>query len=68
MLCGPTRPRAARRPPFVREQVPAHEHRLPPQVARSRFRGLFGRAPLSRFGAICHPRWRSCVPFGPVGE
>jgi hypothetical protein len=45
MLCGPTRPRAARRPPFVREQVPAHEHRLPPQVARSRFRGLFGRAP-----------------------
>jgi hypothetical protein len=44
MLCGPTRPRAARRPPFVREQVPAHEHRLPPQVARSRFRGLFGVA------------------------
>jgi hypothetical protein len=37
MLCGPTRPRAARRPPFVREQVPAHEHRLPPDVARSAF-------------------------------
>ena len=29
MFCGPTRPRAPRRPPFVREQVPAHEHRLP---------------------------------------
>ena len=29
MFCGPTRPRAARRPPFVREQVPAREHRLP---------------------------------------
>jgi hypothetical protein len=29
MFCGPTRPPAARRPPFVREQVPAHEHRLP---------------------------------------
>jgi len=34
MFCGPTRPRAARRPPFVRDQVPAHEHRLPPQVAK----------------------------------
>ena len=43
MFCGPTRPRAARRPPFVRDQVPAHEHRLPPQVARRRGPRLGGR-------------------------
>jgi hypothetical protein len=50
MFCGPTRPPAARRPPFVREQVPAHEHRLPRRWRRA------GAALGARRDALSRPR------------
>ena len=62
MFCGPTRPRAARRPPFVREQVPAHEHRLP-----RRWRGA-GKPETARRHLHCHQRGIPRAPSGCCGS